>query len=584
MADEHTMSNEEWEEVSQDIPSLSDPFLQQYLTGRANLMSQEQKSRTDASFRASLSPIAKRASDIVDRIRDQENDSIWTPQVEEELAQAGNECIFPGMMFMLAKDRMEKTNLWKIVRRMPKGALLHAHMDAMVNFDFLFDELLKMPGMHMCSDRPLNTEESREDAVPSFRYRTKADSDGSIWEENYKPGAFVPLPKAADEFPHGGRSGFLKWLKGRCTLSVTDSHEQHHGVDAIWVKFGKCFLVCATIIHYEPMFRIFLRELMKNLKDDGVNWAELRFTWPLNYCRDKQEEPEKDYIHMFEVLREEIDNFKKSPEGKGFWGLTTIWTSLRSWPTRLIIENMDCCIATKIAFPDLIAGYDLVGPEDLGRPLSDLLPELFWFRKQCAEEGVNLPFFFHAGETLGDGTDTDANLFDAILLGTRRIGHGFSLFKHPLLIDMVKEKRILIESCPISNEVLRLCGSVTAHPLPALLARGVACSLCNDDPAMLGQDTAGMSHDFWQALQGWKNLGLAGLGSLAENSVRWAAFEDQSQTDWINDIKQASLGTNAKAKRMQEWQIEWEKFCLWIVEEFGDEFGDEKEKEKASDT
>lgn len=577
---DYTMSNEEWEEVAQDIPSLSDPFVQKYLSGRASLIAQEKTSRSDASFKASLSPIAQRACAIVENIRDQENATIWTPQVEEDLAQESNECIFPGMMFMLAKDRMERTNLWNIVRRMPKGSLLHAHLDAMVNFDFLLDELLRTPGMHMSSDRPLTSKAAREDAAPNFRFRAQEQTEGSIWDESYKPDTFILLTKAADEFPDGGRPGFLKWLKGRCTLSTEDVHEQHHGIDAIWVKFGKCFVVVATIIHYEPMYRAFLRQLMKALKSDGVNWAELRFTWPLNYCRDRKEEPEQDYIHMFEVLEEEIARFKKSPEGEGFWGLTTIWTTLRSWPTRLIVESMDHCIATKMAFPHLIAGYDLVGPEDLGRPLSDLLPELFWFRKQCAQEGVNLPFFFHAGETLGDGTDTDSNLFDAVLLGTRRIGHGYSLFKHPLLIDMVKEKRILIESCPISNEVLRLCGSVTAHPLPALLARGVPCSLCNDDPAMLGQDTAGMSHDFWQALQGWQNLGLAGLGSLAENSVRWSAFEDQDQAEWVKGIKEASLGSGVKAKRMQEWQVEWEKFCLWIVTEFGEEFGPEEAEAK----
>ncbi|KAH7148702.1 hypothetical protein EDB81DRAFT_868865 [Dactylonectria macrodidyma] len=575
MTEEYTMSNEEWEEVAQDIPSLSDPFLQKYLAGRATLIDQEKTGRSDASFKKSLSPIAKRACAIVEKIRDHENAAIWTAEVEEDLAQQSNECIFPGMMFMLAKDRMEKTNLWKIVRRMPKGSLLHAHLDAMVNFDFLLDELLRTPGMHMSSDQPLHNKAALEDAEPSFRFRAQEQTEGSVWDENYKPGTFLLLTKVADEFPDGGKAGFLKWLKARCVLSTRDVHEQHHGIDAIWVKFAKCFMVCATIIHYEPMFRAFLRQLLKALKDDGVNWAELRFTWPLNYCRDRQEEPEKDYIHMFEVLEEEIVRFKKSPEGQGFWGLTTIWTTLRSWPTRQIVESMDNCIATKMAFPHLIAGYDLVGPEDLGRPLSDLLPELFWFRKQCSQEGVNLPFFFHAGETLGDGTDTDSNLFDAVLLGTRRIGHGFSLFKHPLLIDMVKEKRILIESCPISNEVLRLCGSVTAHPLPALLARGVPCSLCNDDPAMLGQDTAGMSHDFWQALQGWQNLGLGGLGSLAENSVRWSAFEDQDQAGWIKGIKEASLGSGVKAKRLQEWQVEWEKFCLWIVTEFGEEFGPE---------
>jgi len=232
---------------------------------------------------------------------------------------------------------------------------------------------------------------------------------------------------------------------------------------------------------------------------------------------------------------------------------------------------MDLCITTKLEFPHIICGYDLVGQEDAGRPLKDILPELFWFRKQCAQEGVEIPFFFHAGECLGDGSDTDQNLFDAILLGTRRIGHGFSLYKHPLLIDMVKEKKILVESCPISNEVLRLCGSVMSHPLPALLSRGVSCALCNDDPAILGQDTAGMTHDYWQALQGWDNLGLVGLASLAENSVRWAAFEDQESAEWLKDIKEATLGNGTRAQRMQEWAVEWEQFCLWIVTEFGED-------------
>ncbi|KAH7326076.1 adenosine deaminase family protein [Stachybotrys elegans] len=564
------MPNDVWEEISQDIPQTSDPFIQQYLSGRSSLIDQERTSRSDASFRTALSPIAKRACAIVDRIRADELATIWTPQVEEDMAIATNQPVFPGMMFMLSKDRMESTKLWRIVRRMPKGSLLHAHTDAMVSFDFILEELINAPGMHMSSDRCLTSPEAMENAALNFRYRAKDRTEGSVWEEGYEPSTFLKLTNVADQFP-GGRSAFLAWLKSRLVLSQQDSHQQHHGIDSIWLKFIKCFQVADTIMHYEPIFRSFLRRLMSDLKADGVNYAELRFSWGLNYCRDQQEEPESDYDHIFQVLEEEVARFKATKEGQGFWGLRVIWTSLRSLPTRSIIENMDHCITSKMAYPHLIAGYDLVGPEDFGRPLADLLPELFWFRKQCAQEGVNIPFFFHAGETLGDGTETDSNLFDAILLGTRRIGHGYSLYKHPLLIDMIKEKRILIESCPISNEVLRLCGSVLAHPLPALIARGVACSLCNDDPAMLGQDTPGMSHDFWQALQGWENLGLAGLGSLAENSIRYSAFEDETQAEWLSGIREASLGKGIKAQRLKEWQVEWENFCLWILTEFGDE-------------
>jgi adenosine deaminase CECR1 len=232
---------------------------------------------------------------------------------------------------------------------------------------------------------------------------------------------------------------------------------------------------------------------------------------------------------------------------------------------------MEHCIAVKKAYPHMISGFDLVGQEDRGRSLVDMTPELFWFRKRCAEEDVEIPFFFHAGEGLGDGDETDNNLFDALLLGTRRMGHGFSLFKHPLLIEMVKEKKVLIESCPISNEVLRLTSSIMSHPLPALLARGVPAALCNDDPAILGQETTSLSHDYWQALQGWRNLGLEGLGALAENSVRWAAFEDQSTAQWNHDIKMASVGSGVRAARMKEWLVEWERFCQWIIDEFGTE-------------
>ncbi len=169
---------------------------------------------------------------------------------------------------------------------------------------------------------------------------------------------------------------------------------------------------------------------------------------------------------------------------------------------------------------------------------------------------------------LGDGDETDSNLFDAVLLGTRRIGHGFSLYKHPLLIDMIKEKKILVESCPVSNEILRLTSSIKSHPLPALLSRGVPAALCNDDPAILGQGSSGLSHDFWQALQGWENLGLAGLGALAENSLRYAAWTDQTSREWVKDVKDGAFGGGVRALRMKEWSVEWESFCQSVVEEY----------------
>lgn len=69
-----------------------------------------------------------------------------------------------------------------------------------------------------------------------------------------------------------------------------------------------------------------------------------------------------------------------------------------------------------------LIGFDLVGHEDGEecKPLIYYAEPLLRF----AEQHPDIPFIFHAGETLGDGSAADMNLYDAILLGTKRIGHG----------------------------------------------------------------------------------------------------------------------------------------------------------------
>lgn len=63
-----------------------------------------------------------------------------------------------------------------------------------------------------------------------------------------------------------------------------------------------------------------------------------------------------------------------------------------------------------------------MGPEDVTKPVIGYLVPLLHFKRQQGL-AVEIPFILHAGETLGDGTAADDNLFDAIFLGTKRIGH-----------------------------------------------------------------------------------------------------------------------------------------------------------------
>lgn len=114
--------------------------------------------------------MAQEACAIVDAIRDEEQRTLWTSGFEDILAQKTGANIYPGMMFSLAKERMEKTKLWQIIKKMPKGALLHAHMDAMVDYEYLYDVLLKTPGMHIQAAKPLSDEKAREGSGIKFQF------------------------------------------------------------------------------------------------------------------------------------------------------------------------------------------------------------------------------------------------------------------------------------------------------------------------------------------------------------------------------------------------------------------------------
>lgn len=576
MASEADSDISDWE-IAEGVPQPTDPFIQRYYEGREALIEQEKAQRSDNSFRQSLTPLATTACAIVSRIRAEEHQTIWTGDHGDQTSTNGINH-YPGMMFSLAKQRLEQSKTYQIVRRMPKGALLHAHMDAMIDSDFLVDQVLATEGMVIQASRALTTEEVRKAAIVTFQYsKSPTTTKTSIWADTYQPGELVPAIAAADSF-EGGREAFKTWIVSRSTITPEESLNHHHGLDAVWEKFGSCFMVLGSMLRYEPIFRASLRRLFQQLRDDGLQWADFRMAFAAKYWKEGHDKPEEGQEGLFQAFGEELEKFQATEEGKGWWGCRFIWTTLRMYDKKDMVDHMKQCISVKKAYPHLIAGYDVVGQEDKGRTLADLTPELFWFKKRCIEEGVNIPFFFHAGECLGDGDETDQNLFDAILLGTRRIGHGFSLYKHPLLIELVKQKKILIESCPISNEVLRLTSSIKSHPLPALLARGVSVALCNDDPAVLGVGQNGLTHDFWQALQGWDNLGLEGLGSLAENSVRYAAFSDQDNKEWMKDIRDGKYGEGIRATRIREWISQWNEFCQWIIMEFADYASGEDEE------
>lgn len=109
--------------------------------------------------------------------------------------------------------------------------------------------------------------------------------------------------------------------------------------------------------------------------------------------------------------------FRFIKEHPDFVGVKVIYSVQRKVTGAQFTNFLDNFKQIKSAYPSFVAGLDLVGHEDKGTSLSA-------FADQILALGNDRVTFFHAGETDWNGFNTDQNLIDAVLLNTKRIGHG----------------------------------------------------------------------------------------------------------------------------------------------------------------
>jgi adenosine deaminase/aminodeoxyfutalosine deaminase len=202
-------------------------------------------------------------------------------------------------------------------------------------------------------------------------------------------------------------------------------------------------------------------------------------------------------------------------------GLSIYWIfdAVRHFPVEEAARVFRKAAELKPAYPSIV-GIGLGGDER--RTGSEPFRALY---AQAHEAGLRLTN--HAGETTGPEA-----IWEALDLGSERIGHALSLPRDEKLVQELKARSIPLELCPTSNLRTGVCPSFAAHPLRRLFDLGLMVTLNSDDPAFFGSDLAN-EYLLAHTEQGFTRDELR---QLAANSIRASFLPEVTKFSWLARI------------------------------------------------
>ncbi|MEQ9438120.1 MAG: hypothetical protein RIG62_03700 [Cyclobacteriaceae bacterium] len=416
----------------------------------------------------------------------------------------------PARYFYQSKEHIEQTDLYHLLRKMPKGGLLHLHPSASGDLHWVVDRALTEPHCHVYWST----------SSPSY-----VKGQLAFFEEGDAPGGFKPVKEVARQTPHFTDSLY--------DLLTFDAGMSADSVD-VWAAFETHFQQVNKFFYYQPVFRDYLTAVFDTLIADGVQHVELR-SFMGNVMYDLSHEP--GYYTADTLVSYYQQAMQRAQEADPNFTIKLIQTNLRFRPLETIQQDVMHAFRMRKRYPDLIKAYDLVAEEDAGHSTLYFLDAWLMFDSLQQEYDIDLPLCLHDGES--DWASVD-NLYDAVTLNSRRIGHGFNLYRFPALQQAIKAQDICIEVSPLSNQILGYVRDLRVHPASGYLTQGIQCSISADDPGVFGYN--GVTYDYWSIFLAWE-LDLQALKKLALNSINYSLLSDAE-----------------KETARQVWQRRWDTF------------------------
>ena len=118
------------------------------------------------------------------------------------------------------------------------------------------------------------------------------------------------------------------------------------------------------------------------------------------------------------------------------------------------------------------------------------------------------------------------------LLKVKRIDHGVQCLRDDKLVETLKQKKIPLTVCPLSNIKLCVFEKLENHNLKKMLDKGLRVMVNSDDPAYFGGYLNKNLIETSKAL----NLNMVDVRVLIENSFKSSFLDENSKNNWLGKI------------------------------------------------
>lgn len=162
----------------------------------------------------------------------------------------------PARNFMEVIPEIEKSEVFKILLDLPKGAVLHCHDSAIVSPDYMFHNFTYRDNLYVCDVNDTLT----------LKFFNIPDSE-CHWQ------------LLSDVRRDPVQAGIINdRIKKQMTMLTENPTKDYDTVDKAWAKFNSIFTFLSPILSYKPVYEDHFYRGFQELYEDNVMYMELRST------------------------------------------------------------------------------------------------------------------------------------------------------------------------------------------------------------------------------------------------------------------------------------------------------------------